>query len=505
MTTTADLLRGVGVISTDTKSQLARLAEIAGITLSVAPSSTSATPTEVSSVGAAEFTEDELETITELIKPVVTYAKGKAATLAPRPYQVDCIQRLLREKRLIVADKAGLGKTLEATEAMQLPVLIAVPSYLLWQWYDHVAKEYPKLTISMAYGSRAQRELALAKPADVYLVNLDMLRPYDMKESGKITGYVMPKGIKTFIADEAHHLRGRDTKRTQGARWMARQAEYVFLLTATPMYKDVTDIYSLLNLLDPREFNSFYRFVEDNVITDGSVYGVHALKAKRRFKQDVYPKYVLERSYSDVGEQLPRQITNSIAVRASPEFMAEYHAVRATFIYNEKDVNSLMEAMQIMRRMTSQPKLEAALEILQDDPQGIIYTWYRDTAEVLAGLLKCPFIHGGIDAKLRGTIAKECKLVVASMSSLSEGADLSHLNHVIFFEGDYVPSRIYQALSRVRRLRAGSEPVRVTYIYVAGTIDERVYNAAKQRNASIQSVMREELLGDMESAAAKAS
>lgn len=496
MTDLKTMLAGINSLSNSTNSALAALDKLTNRT-----PATQVSPWEGPLSSLPESGDELSEEDAELEKAIsLGTVQGRAANLRPRGYQVDCIQQLLRDKRLIVADKAGLGKTLQATEAMQTPTLVSVPSYLLWQWYDHIAAEYPDLKVSLAYGSRVQREAALAKPADVYIINHDMLRPYDMKQSGRITGYIMPKGIKTFIIDEAHHMRGRDTQRTRGAKWVARSTEYLYLLTATPMYKDVCDIYSLLNLIDPRTFSSFYKFVDDYVITDGSTYGVHALKPRIAFKRDVYSKYVIERSYADVGEQLPRQITNSIAVRASPEFMAEYHKVRSTFVYNERDLNSLMEAMQVMRRMTSQPKLEAALEILQDDPQGIIYTWYRDTAEVLAHLLKCPFIHGGIDAKLRGTIAKECKLVVASMSSLSEGADLSHLNHVIFFEGDYVPSRIYQALSRVRRLRPGSEPVRVTYIYVRGTIDERVYNAAKQRNASIQSVMREELLGGLENA-----
>lgn len=426
----------------------------------------------------------------------------RCATLVPRQYQVECITRMREQKRIIIADKPGLGKTLEATEAMETPTLVACPSYLLWQWYDHCVKEYPHLTVSMAYGTRAQRELALKKPADIYIVNHDMLRPYDMKPSKRtgldtVSGFIMPRNIRTFIVDEAHHLRGRDTQRTKGARWVCKNAEYVFMLTATPFYKDLTDCYSLLNLLDPENFNSYYRFLDTYIIMDLNQWNPQALKAKRAFTP-VYEHYFIERSYADVGEQLPAQITNSIVVRPSAAFKAEYNKIKAEFVYNEKDITSLMEAMQILRRLTTQPKLEAALEILQDNPEGIIYTWYRDTAEVLAHLLKCPFIHGGIPAALRGSIAKDCKLIVASISSLSEGCDLSHLNHVIFFEGDYVPARLYQALSRVRRLREGSEPVRVTYIYVAGTIDERVYKAAKERNASIQSVMREELLGTME-------
>lgn len=406
----------------------------------------------------------------------------------PRKYQVVGIDRLKDLGRALLWDQPGMGKTLQASEAAadRLPCLVSAPNYLTEQWFNFLCEQYPEHKICIIDGSRAEREKHLALRYDWYIVNHEMFR-----------SYTMPKWINTLVVDEAHHIRNRTAKQSKAIKDFARDIPQVFLLTATPLYKDPPDVWNLLSTLYPAEYTSFHDFVDKHCKYYNTRFGVKVLGVKNneRLYKELHD-HGIGRTYKEVELELPQLITRNIVVQPTPEFMAKYNKVRFSYTYNDKDIQSLMEAMHRLRRITLEQKFGPALELLMDDAEGAIFTWYKDTAQILAEQLKVPCIHGDVPASDRGKIVKENKLFVGTMAAMSEGVDASHVNHAIFFESDYVPARMYQALSRVRRHRASAAPVRCTYIYCKGTIDEIVHNAAQGRNATIKSVMKQALLGD---------
>lgn len=411
---------------------------------------------------------------------IPTITTGK---LIPRDYQAHAIQVMREKKRALLWDQPGLGKTLIASEAAKWPILIACPTYLVYHWLDHLQSQYPTKKIVAAVGTRAQKDAILDTDADAYIVNIEMLRSFEMP------------AVSTFIVDEAHHVRSKDAKQSKGALEVARETEYVFLLTATPIYKSPDNLYMLFRILDPKGWTSYQGFLSTFCRTISGYYGTKVVGVQNTAKlQLAMNGYGLGRTYKDVAMELPRLIRNEVPIVASSDFYKRYAQVRDQFKYNDKDINSLMEAMTVMRRMTAVPKLEQCLELVADIPEAVIYTWYRNTAQSLAALLQVPCITGEVPAADRKVIAQAKGLVVATMASLSEGVDLSHLNNVIFFEGDYVPARLHQALSRVRRARDSFEPVKATFLYVKNTIDEIVLHSANHRNVTIKEIMKAALM-----------
>lgn len=402
--------------------------------------------------------------------------------LIPRDYQAYAIKRMRELGRCLLWDQPGLGKTLCASEAAEWPILVAAPTYLVYHWLDHLQRQYPEKRVVAAVGNRSQKEGALATPADAYIINVEMLRSFDLPR------------VQTFILDEAHHIRGRNSKQSRGAHDYAQVTPRVFLLTATPIYKAPDDLFAIFRCIDPKGWTSYHQFVSTYCRTYKGRFGLKVIGvANHENLQRTMSRYGLGRSYKDVSLELPRLIRNDIAIRATDEFMKKYNTTRTMFTYNDRDINSLMEAMQLLRRMTAGPKLEQCLEIIEDIPQAVIFTWYKATAKAIAQILEIPCITGEVPASDRKTVAQAKGLIVATMASLSEGVDLSHLKNVVFFEGDYVPARLHQALSRVRRHREGFEPVKATFLYVKDTIDEIVYHAANRRNVTIREVMKEAL------------
>lgn len=422
---------------------------------------------------------------------------ARCATLKPRKYQVEAINFLREHKRAGLFDQPGMGKTLCASEAAQRPVLVAAPSYLVWQWHDFIRAEYPNESVAVAWGTRKQRNEVLARartmamrgtPYDWLIVNKEMLRGYGNSSAAQgVEGYQIPNAT-TLILDESHHFRGRQAQQTKGARTYASKCEYVFLLTGTPMMKAVDDIFAQLQIIAPSDFTSYHRFVEDHTYFLDTQYSRNVIKANNptAFRR-LLDRYSITRGYDNVGLELPSLIDKPVPLEADAAFFNTYKRIKSHWTYDDKDINSMMEAMHVMRKLTHQRKLEAALELMQDvpDDDGVVwFTWYTDIAESLGTILKCPVITGEVPPRERSALAKSSKMIVATMASMSEGVDLSHFKHVIFMEMDYVPGVLYQALSRVRRWgpTAADKIVTVYYLYVRNTLDHIIYTAARAPN-----------------------
>jgi|SRR5262245_3156937 len=464
-----------------------------------------AAPTELPSV--SEIANEDLPELADLLAASVvenieatSEVSSDIATnkLIPRGYQLEGIKVLRDKKRALLYDLAGLGKTLQATEAAVPPVIVACPTYLVYQWADFLENQYPGHKVVVCDGPRLNREKLLSEPADWYIINIEMLADRKLKNSDTILSYEFPK-VTTFIIDESHHVRGRNSSQSRGALELAEKTERVYLLTATPQYKAVDDLFMQLRIIDRKRFSSYNLFLAYYCRVSQNGFGQRILGPRsHRDIQELLKSVGIGRTYADVAVELPELIRTNVSIRADENFMREYNKIKHTFTYNEHDLNSMMEAMQVLRRVTAKVKVGKMLEILlaNPEPEGLIITWYKDTARTLSEILKIPCITGETPLKERAQIAKDNNLLVATMASIGEGVDLSHLSDIIFVESDFVPGRIYQTLSRVRRARTNPAPVKCTFLFVKGTIDEQVYIASGQRNADIRRIMKATLLGD---------
>lgn len=426
-------------------------------------------------------------------------------SLTPRHYQVEAIKYLADNKRRWLTDKPGLGKTLCAAYAADPPVLIACPTYLTNHWYEFL--KTCGCDVVVASGTREQRQRALLSGAPWIVFNIEMMseRKIDSTEEEDIyVKYDFPDAT-TLIVDEAHHIRGRNSSRSKQALELSRRMERVYLLTATPVYNKPDDMYAQLRMLEPKRFISYWNFLEDYVKYINSQFGPKIMGAKPALRK-LFESYSLGRTYKDVGMQLPRLVGQKISVIPDAKFLVEYKRVRDEYlaeVYNEHnerenyEIPNALAVMQHLRRMTAPQKLKPLLEYMRDTDGftsgTVIFCWYKNTAEQIGELLSIPVITGDMEPSERVKIAKSEKSMVATIASMSEGVDLSHLRNVVFFELDHVPGRLFQALSRVRRY-GGHDVVRVIYLIVKGTIDEVIYQVDEHRTATINQIVKEALL-----------
>lgn len=215
-------------------------------------------------------TRDELTrelTLAKLRHPLTDalYAYRSSRTFF-EPYQFRPALKFLRnaQQRLLIADEVGLGKTIEAAIIyLELKarldinrVLILCPSRLTGKWQDELRHRFEE-EFEILDSKRIRRlmddlrRLGHALPIRA-IASFELLRRPDFV--AQIVEHNVP--LDLLFVDEAHHLRNEGTQTYQLGAALVSTADAVLLLTATPLHLGNRDLYNLLNLLAPEDFDN---------------------------------------------------------------------------------------------------------------------------------------------------------------------------------------------------------------------------------------------------------
>ena len=218
---------------------------------------------------AREFTTSM--TVTKLQNPltdtVYSYLSSKTVMY---PYQFKPVLRLLRSphQRLLIADEVGLGKTIEAgliwseldaRHGGLERVLVVCPAALVNKWQVEMRRRFDRRVPIL--GSNDLREMfdVLAAGGDqpvTGIVSLERLRnPVWLEEMTKAD----PR-FDLIIVDEAHYLRNRETRSHELGTLLSSWSDVLIFLSATPLNLGNDDLFNLLSLLVPEEFDDPHVF-----------------------------------------------------------------------------------------------------------------------------------------------------------------------------------------------------------------------------------------------------
>ena len=211
-----------------------------------------------------------------------TISSLKASKTLFRAYQFKPLLKFLNSpnRRLLVADEVGLGKTIEAGHIMlELKarrelnhVLIVCPKSLQRKWKDELAFKFGlqfKIYESQKDLLADMQEHRVAVHA---IINYEKIRMKRQKsKDDKKTKDEMPKNIVEFLSrddfhfslvlcDEAHKMRNRETQTCKGAEIIMSQANAAVFLTATPVMISTENLYNLLHLLDNTRYYNYQIF-----------------------------------------------------------------------------------------------------------------------------------------------------------------------------------------------------------------------------------------------------
>lgn len=215
-----------------------------------------------------------------------------------REYQQTAKDLLVSRGRMILADEPGLGKTPPAVLAARelVPsggILVVAPKVAYGVWRREVKNWIDEDVV--IYAGQPGKRAGIDVSGDKWVVtNYHTLAELTARRSR----------WPLVVFDESHHMANRKARFYKDARKV--QSEALFELTGSPQVNGLWDLWTQLNLIDPKKFSSFWRFLYEHVEVTRGKFGMElgGPKNPTHTRAAIKP-YLLRRTKHSSGLNLP--------------------------------------------------------------------------------------------------------------------------------------------------------------------------------------------------------
>jgi SNF2 family DNA or RNA helicase len=505
-------------------------------------------PLPVTSVRADGWVGELLSGTAERTLTPVDPPPGFRATL--RPYQRRGLSWLAFLSSLglgaCLADDMGLGKTvqllaLEATERAGVPdaptrcaqgpgspvtglteaatrpdeipdsrgdggvTLLVCPMSLVGNWQREAAGFAPMLRVHAHHGPGRPRGPAL----DELLAEADLM----VTTYGTLTRDVEQLAARRWrrvVLDEAQMVKNSRSAAAQTVRRLS--AEHRVALTGTPMENRLTELWSVMDFLNPGVLGSGERFRQRFAVP---VERHGDADAARRLRTLTRP-YLLRRLKTDpdIAGDLPEKIEIIQDYRLTPEQASLYRTVVDDMLDKIAGADGVqrrgrvLAAMAKLKQVCNHPavllhdgspvghrsgkvaRLEEVLaELLAEGDRALMFTQFTEFADLLVPHLSARFdtevlyLHGGTSKQRRDEMVARFQsglsdrgapaLFLLSLRAGGTGLTLTAANHVLHLDRWWNPAVENQATDRAFRI-GQRRSVQVRKFVCAGTLEERI-------------------------------
>lgn len=429
---------------------------------------------------------------------------SKYSKRPPLEHQKEAIQKLVENKKFILADDMGLGKTtstiIASLETGSKKVLIICPATLKINWKREI-ENYSDKSIYICEGKNYSSD------HDYVIINYDIIKNFhDVKKRDE--SQIFLSKFDLVIIDEAHYIKNAQAQRTKLINDILKDVDRVWLLTGTPMTSRPIDYYNLLNIVDSPvaknwmayviRYCSGYQFKVGNRKV-WNVMGSSNLEELR----DRTSNTILRRLKEDVLD-LPEKIITPVYLRLkSKEYenvMGEYYE---WYRSNPNESNSLTvqftkltKVRQIIANEKTSRTIELAENIIEQDKKVIIFCNFTESLNEI-------FNHFGKSAvKVDGSMSKndrqksvddfqnneKIKVFVGNIKAAGVGLTLTSAEAVIMNDLSFLPSDHAQAEDRAYRIGQKNN-VLVYYPIFENTIEGIIYDILNAKKQVIATVM----------------
>ncbi|KAM0672275.1 hypothetical protein OCOL_000491 [Ordospora colligata] len=222
-----------------------------------------------------------------------------------REYQLEGLNWLLNRwyyrQSCIMADEMGLGKTVQSVTFINTlftkyeysaPILIVTPLSIIPHW-EREFEAWTDLRVLKYHESRPGRALIAEYEFVLRRNNLE-IRLFDVLITTYDTVMAEQEHLSQFhfsvgIFDEAHRLKNSKSKAASVLRTL--KFNHKVLLSGTPIQNNISELWSLLNFIDPGRFASQLSFLDEfkmeNINDVEKLQGLLRPLMLRRMKEDV--------------------------------------------------------------------------------------------------------------------------------------------------------------------------------------------------------------------------
>lgn len=425
-------------------------------------------------------------------------------------YQRKAVDFILSEERCMLALEMGLGKSVSTLTAIcdmldgftASKVLVIAPLRVansVWAQETRLWTHLNHLRVSVCTGSEKARRAALSVDADVYVINRENVM-WLAQNYGKNWSF------DTVVIDESSSFKNSSSKRFKALRKMLPQIERMVLLTGTPSPNGLLDLWAQMYLIDygerlGRTLTGYkQRFFEPDFmgykfsLRSGADEKIHRLVSDK----------VIHMSADDYLD-LPDRIDIVQRVTMPGAALSDYKDFERTMLAELDDgetveattaavlANKLLQwsngAMYTDQNgnwsETHVAKLDALSDIIEDNPGEnilVAYNYQSDLARLLKRFPQAKQLdkkQETIDAWNRG----ETPLLLAHPASAGHGLNLQKGGALCVWFGLNWSLEYYQQFNARLHRQGQDRPVRIAHIVCEDTIDERVLNVLRDKDA----------------------
>jgi len=422
----------------------------------------------------------------------------------PLEHQKESIQKLVENKKFILADDMGLGKTtstiIAALESGAKKVLIICPATLKINWKREI-ENYSDKTVFIAEGKNFSTE------HDFVIINYDIIKNFhDSKK--KDDSQILRANFDLVVVDEAHYIKNATAQRTKLINDIVKKVDRIWLLTGTPMTSRPIDYYNLLSLVDSPVAKNWMayaiRYCQGYQFNVGgrkvwNVMGASNLEELR----DRTLGLTLRRLKEDVLD-LPDKIITPVYLRLKSkeyeEVMGEYYNWYEKNPEESKSLTVQFTKLTKVRQIIADEKITQTIElaenIIEQDKKVIIFCNFTNS------LNKIVEHFGKSVVKVDGSMSKherqhsvdefqdnpKVKVFVGNIKAAGVGLTLTAAEAVIMNDLSFLPSDHSQAEDRAYRYGQKNN-VLVYYPIFENTIEGIIYDILNNKKQVIATVM----------------
>lgn len=430
-------------------------------------------------------------------------------------YQLETVRRVLRDfrGRVLLADEVGLGKTIEACLALKeywlrglvRKALILTPASLVSQWSGELTTRFG-LTPATTDGQTFKRE-----PDDFWVREPLVVASLPLARQASYRQALTAIDYDLVIVDEAHVLKNRAS-----AAWQlvnSLKTRFLFLLSATPVGNNLSELYNLILLLRPGLLKTEAAFRRDY----GQVAALEDRDRRGRLRA-LLREVMVRNTRAHIDLRLPRRLAatevvtpdaaeagvfNQLSAYVRDRYATASGTDRWRLTMLQMQAGSSPSALRYGLReggprasrddvapvlaaldaVTTSAKTRALCALVRRSPDDkkIVFTRFRATLDEVAEALRADghrvaVFHGGLTAaaKEAAIAAFEADAEILLSSEIGgEGRNLQFCRTVINFDLPWNPTAIEQRVGRVHRLGQRRE-VFVFNLCLAGSIEEHI-------------------------------
>ena len=383
-------------------------------------------------------------------------------------------------------------------EVLNITVVCPLNSFDSWiSEYEKTFGRRPKVFDSRLHSGQESLTAFFNEYAtsDIVLINYQSLGKY----ADALKRYLVSKCLLVF--DEAHYVKSWNAKRSESARSVAKDSTRTLVLTGTPMPNSYTDLYCILHLLFPNEYDSYFRYdlatlrnPTEDVVEDMNrkIQPFYCRTSKKNlgvppenpdqsiFIESTEAENRLYRKILDACRENPlSMIIRMLQAESDPSMLMKDEIPEEMYElfdddFSDGDTGKVKTLIPSLRGLdtdiesigvTSKTSrcLEIAENLVSEGKTAIIWCIFKKSIDNITKKLnengiKARSIDGSVAPTMRGSILDAFRnggfnILVTNPHTLAESVSLQMVCHdTIYFEYSYNLVHLLQSKDRIHRL-----------------------------------------------------